>query len=107
MCMYALMLVGYTNTAYTALCYAQLCYIILGDCRSCVRQHASHRAGGRLPRPVRLQVDRGTLLHIRGTVVDAVLWGHCDDNLSRVVLLLLNHYMMMMIMTMMIMDDHE
>ena len=38
---------------------------------------------------------------------DAVLWGHCDDNLSRVVLLLLNHYMMMMIMTMMIMDDHE
>ena len=34
MCIYALMLVGYTNTAYTALCYALLCHIILGDCRS-------------------------------------------------------------------------
>jgi len=91
--------------------YAMLCYAILGDCRSCIRQHASHRAGGRLQRPVRLQVDRGTLLHtslqepgptgshIRGTGVDAVLWGHCDDNLSRAVLLLLNNYMMM--------DDHD
>jgi hypothetical protein len=43
--------------------------------------------------------------------VDEVLWGHCDDNLSRAVLLLLNHYMMMMIMrrmmTMMGDGDHE